>query len=84
MNEDLGQEEKGTAEDDMVGWYQWLSGHIFEYTPGDSERQGNLQDAAGPGLQRVGHDYLATKQHGLLWTFLVAQIVKNLPAVQET
>ena len=21
--EDLGQEEKGTAEDEMVGWHQW-------------------------------------------------------------
>ena len=25
-----GQEEKGTAEDEMVGWHHWLSGHEFE------------------------------------------------------
>ena len=24
------QEEKGTTEDEMVGWHLWLSGHEFE------------------------------------------------------
>ena len=24
-----GQEEKGTTEDEMVGWYHWLNGHIL-------------------------------------------------------
>ena len=37
-----GQEEKGVTEDEMVGWHHWLSGHEFEQTQGDSERQGNL------------------------------------------
>ena len=27
---DWGQEEKGTAEDEMVGWYHRLNGHEFE------------------------------------------------------
>ena len=27
---DWGQEEKGTAEDEMVGWHHWLFGHEFE------------------------------------------------------
>ena len=27
---DWGQEEKGTTEDDMVGWHHWLDGHEFE------------------------------------------------------
>ena len=26
---DWGQEEKGTTEDEMVGWHHWLSGHGF-------------------------------------------------------
>ena len=26
---DLGQEEKGTAEDEMVGWHHRLNGHEF-------------------------------------------------------
>ena len=27
---DWGWEEKGTAEDEMAGWHQWLDGHEFE------------------------------------------------------
>ena len=27
---DWRQEEKGTTEDEMVGWYYWLGGHEFE------------------------------------------------------
>ena len=37
---DWGQEEKGTTEDEMVGWHHRLSGHGFEQTPGDG--QGSL------------------------------------------
>ena len=29
---DWGWEEKGTAEDEMVGWHHWLNGHEFEQT----------------------------------------------------
>ena len=32
---DWRQEEKGTTEDEMVGWHQRLDGHEFEQTPGD-------------------------------------------------
>ena len=39
---DWGQEEKGVTEDEMVGWHQWLNGHEFEQTPGDSKGQGSL------------------------------------------
>ena len=45
------QEEKGTSEDEMVGWHHWLNGHEFESTPG--RQPGVLQSM---GLQRVGHD----------------------------
>ena len=31
---DWGQEEKGTTEDEMVGWYHRLIGHGFEQAPG--------------------------------------------------
>ena len=30
-------EEKGTTEDEMVGWHHRLNGHEFEPTLGDSE-----------------------------------------------
>ena len=39
---DWRQEEKGTTEDEMVGWHHRLSGHESEQVPGDSEMQGNL------------------------------------------
>ena len=39
---DGGQEEKGTTEDEMVGWHHRLNGHEFEQTPGDSAGQGSL------------------------------------------
>ena len=39
---DWRQEEKGTIEDEMVGWHHWLNGHEFEQTPGDSEGQASL------------------------------------------
>ena len=35
-------EDKGMAEDKMVGWHYQLNGHEFEQTPGDSEGQGSL------------------------------------------
>ena len=36
------REEKGTAEDEMVGWHHRLSGHEFEQTLGVGEGQGSL------------------------------------------
>ena len=34
--------EKGTTEDEMVGWHHWLYGHEFEQAPGVGDGQGNL------------------------------------------
>ena len=39
---DVGQEEKGVTEDEMVGWNHQLNGHEFEHTLGDSDGQGSL------------------------------------------
>ena len=39
---DLGQEEKGTTEDEMAGWHHWLDGHESEWTPGVGDGQGGL------------------------------------------
>ena len=36
-------EEKGTTEDETVGWHHQLNGHEFEQTPGDGEGQGSLE-----------------------------------------
>ena len=83
---DWGQEEKGMAEDEMVEWHHWLSGHGFRWTLGVSwwwtERPGMLWFM---GSQRVRHDWVTelnwtdTEE----WPSLVVQMVKNPPAVQE-
>ena len=39
---DWRQEEKGTTEDEMVGWHHRLSGHGFGWTPGVGDGQGGL------------------------------------------
>ena len=36
------QEEKGTAENEMVGWHHWLVGHKFEPAPRFGDGQGSL------------------------------------------
>ena len=37
-----GQEEKGTTEDEMVGWHHQLDGHEFEQALGVGDGQGGL------------------------------------------
>ena len=39
---DSRQEEKGTTEDEMVGWNHRLNGHEFGWTPGVGDGQGGL------------------------------------------
>ena len=40
---DWWQEEKGTTEDEIVGWHHELNGHEFGHAPGDSDGQGSLE-----------------------------------------
>ena len=49
-SKDWRQEKKGTIEDEMVGWHNWLNGHEFKQTVGDSEGQGTLA-----GCSPCGH-----------------------------
>ena len=41
--EDGRQEEKGTTEDEMVGWHHQLDGHMFEQASGVGDGQGILR-----------------------------------------
>jgi len=75
---DWRQEEKGTREDEMVGWHHRLSGQEFEQTPGDSEGQGSLACVLqSMGSQRVKHD-LVTKQNKGKWS------LTHLPPQEST
>ena len=40
--EDWKQQEKGTTEDEMVGWHHRLNGHEFGQAPGAGDGQGRL------------------------------------------
>ena len=59
--EDWKQEEKGTTEDEMVGWHHQLNRYEFEQTPEDSEGQGSLV-CCSPWGHRVRHDLAAEQQ----------------------
>ena len=56
---DWGKEQKGTTEDEMAGWHQWLDGRESEWTPGVGD---------GQGSQRVGHNW-ATELNWTEWYF---------------
>ena len=53
---DWGQEEKGTTEDEMVGWHHWHNGHGFGWTLGAGDGQGGLM-CCGSWGHRFGHDW---------------------------
>ena len=53
---DWRQEEKGTIEDEMVGWHHRLNGHEFE-SSGVGDGQGSLL-CCSPWGHRVGHDWV--------------------------
>ena len=50
---DSRQEEKGTAEDEMVGRHHRLNGQEFKQTLGDSEGQGNLACCSPWGRKKL-------------------------------
>ena len=39
---DWRQKEKGTTENEVVGWHHWLNGHEFEQAPGVGDGQESL------------------------------------------
>ena len=53
----LRQEEKGTTEDEMVGWHHPLDGHEFEQALGVGDGQGSLA-----GCSPWGHEELHTTE----------------------
>ena len=55
------QKEKGTAEDEMLGWLHRLSGRGLQQTPGDG-RTGAPATLQSMGLQTVRHDLVTQQQ----------------------
>ena len=50
---DWRQEERGTTEDEMVGWHGRLDGHEFEKAPGVGDGQGSLAFCSPWGLKET-------------------------------
>ena len=50
---DWGQEDKGTTEDEMVGWHHQLDGHGFGWTPGVGDGQGGLMCCSSWGRKEL-------------------------------
>ena len=59
---DWREEDKGTTQDEMVGWHHWLDGNEFEQAPGFGDRQGSL------ACYRMGSQ--SDKTEWLNWTEL--------------
>ena len=57
------RQEKGTTEDEMVGWHHWLDGHEFEQALGVGDGQGSLA-CCSPW----GHKVLDTTETELNWS----------------
>ena len=66
---DWGQEEKGTTEDEMVGWHHQLDGHGFEKTPGVGDGQGGLACCYSWGLKE------SDTTEWLNWTELIPDLL---------
>ena len=66
---DWRQEEKGSTEDEMVGWLHWLSGHESEQDPGDGDGQGDWR--AAKSQRRV-----TERQHQHWYNLLHEKLIK--------
>ena len=71
---DWGQEEKGTTEDEMVGWHHRLDRHEFEWTPGVGHGQGILACCDSWGCKE------SDTTERLNWTECIV-IIHNLPVL---
>ena len=74
---DWRQEEKGTTENKMAGWHNWLNRHEFEQASGYGEGQGSSACCSPcKKLQKAGHDW-ATEQQ-LCYTYGIVVVIQNI------
>ena len=78
-------EKKGTTQDEMVGWHQWLDGHEFEQALGVGDGQGSLECCSPWGRKELDVtewlkwsevlDWLTdlNQGHACVWTLLIKQ-----------
>ena len=85
VGKDWRQEEKGTTEDEMVGWHHWLDGHESERALGAGDGQGSLV-CCSPLGHRVVHNWATelnwTDSHyGIFWIFFFCYILLHTLSV---
>ena len=93
---DWRQDENRMTEDEMVGWHHRVDAHEFGQAPGVGVGQGSLVCCSPWGCkgsdmtERLNWTELITlwifmciSLYGYMLSFLMAQLVKNLPANQE-
>ena len=66
---DWGQKEKGTTEDEMVGWHHWLDGCESEWSPGVGDGQGGLACCDSWGCKE------SDTTEWLMWSDLIWSII---------
>ena len=74
---DWRQEDKGTTEDEMVGWHHWLDGHEFEQAVGVGDGQGSLACCSPWGHKESD----MTERLNWLMVVLLLVILRNLHTV---
>ena len=74
---DWGQEEKGTTEDEMVGWHHRLYGHGFGWTLGVGDGQGGLACCVLWGHKESDTTERLNWTETYIWASQVALVVKN-------
>ena len=78
---DWRQEEKGTIEDEVVGWHHWLKGHEFEQALGVGDGQGSLACCSPWGCKESDTtEQLSnlTEQKKQSWDLLQEKIWENI------
>ena len=81
VGKDWSQEEKGTTEDEMVGWHHWLNAHEFEQAPGDSEGQGSLARCSPWDREKLDTTETEQQRCFTYWDFMPFWILFTPPEI---
>ena len=96
---DWRQEEKGTIEDEMIGWHHRLNAHEFEQAPGVGDGQGNLACCSPWGFKEsdtteqlswtehrvfIGAQFLAATSFAALWHSQFGTLLCQIQHVRDS
>ena len=80
---DWGQEEKGTTEDEMVGWHLRLDGQGFRWTPGVDYGRGGLACCRSWGRKESDMNWADTLYKKNLKIFEIRKGRKTVPPPKD-